>query len=76
MSARDTLDPAQSYLYLADGGAVERLDLDDGFWEDLASGRLDLDRGRLLMAADMTSHGTLGDASRRRGNPGPFVGRL
>jgi mannose-6-phosphate isomerase-like protein (cupin superfamily) len=54
VSARDTLDPAQSYLYLADGGAVERLDLDDGFWEDLASGRLDLDRGRLLMAADMT----------------------
>lgn len=53
MSARDTLDPAQTYLYLADGGAVEWLDLDDGFWEDLAGGKLDLDQGRLLMAADM-----------------------
>ena len=56
MSARDVFDPAATYLYLADGGAVERLDLDDSFWEDLTSGKLDLDQGRLVMATEMTRH--------------------
>ncbi len=54
MSARDVLDPAETYLYLADGGAVERLDLDGSFWEDLTSGKLDLDQGRLMMATEMS----------------------
>jgi mannose-6-phosphate isomerase-like protein (cupin superfamily) len=54
VSARDVLDPAETYLYLADGGAVERLDLDGSFWEDLTSGKLDLDQGRLMMATDMS----------------------
>ena len=49
-----SFDPGAVALYLQDGGAAAAMDAGEGFWRDVGEGRIDLDRGWLAMASEMT----------------------
>ena len=55
MSRRpESFDPGATALYLEDGGRATQLPLDDGFWQDLMEGRIEVDRGWLTMVLPMS----------------------